>query len=121
MSQSNTLVADPSTSAPHLLPMMSLDTTGSSVYFKITLAFALNAAFNVSIDTSLFKFRVKSTHEPSTTGTLKATPSSLPSNDGITFPTADAAPVDVGIILLTAALPLLDERAHHHHLAHRAI
>lgn len=57
--------------------------------------------------TSIFKFNVKSTHEPSTTGTLNAKPSSFPSKLGSTLPTADAAPVDVGIILFTAALPLL--------------
>ena len=57
--------------------------------------------------TSIFKFNVKSTHEPSTTGTLNAKPSSFPSKLGSTLPTADAAPVYVGIILFTAALPLL--------------
>ena len=37
-----------------------------------------------------------------------ALPSSLPFKLGITFPMALAAPVEVGIILAAAALPLLD-------------
>ena len=41
----------------------------------------------------------------STVGTLNAIPVNFPFNDGITFPTAFAAPVDDGIIFADAALP----------------
>jgi len=40
-------------------------------------------------------------------GTLKAIPVNLPLRDGITLPTAFAAPVDDGMILAPAALPAL--------------
>ena len=40
-------------------------------------------------------------------GILKAIPVSLPLSSGITFPTAIAAPVDEGIILLSEDLPSL--------------
>ena len=45
---------------------------------------------------------VKSTSEPSGTGTRIAMPSNLPSSSGITCPIALAAPVDVGTMLVAA-------------------
>src|SRR5690606_9377736 len=48
---------------------------------------------------------VKSTTETSVVGTRKAIPVSLPFSSGITLVTATAAPVVVGIILLSALLP----------------
>ena len=44
--------------------------------------------------------------ETSATGTRKDIPVSFPFKSGITFPTAFAAPVDEGIMLKHAALPL---------------
>ena len=54
---------------------------------------------------------VKSTTETFTVGTLKAIPVSLPFNDGITRPTAFAAPVELGMILSPPALPSLQSLA----------
>ena len=50
---------------------------------------------------------VKSTTETLVVGTLKAIPVNFPLRDGITLPTALAAPVDDGITLHPAALPAL--------------
>jgi len=50
---------------------------------------------------------VKSTTETLVVGTLKAIPVNFPLRDGITFPTALAAPVEDGITLHPAALPAL--------------
>ena len=41
---------------------------------------------------------VKSTTDTSGVGTLKAMPVNFPDNDGMTFPTAFAAPVEDGIM-----------------------
>jgi glyceraldehyde 3-phosphate dehydrogenase len=49
-------------------------------------------------DVSFFVIHTKSVMEPQATGTLKAIPSNLPFKLGKTLPTADAAPVLVGII-----------------------
>lgn len=50
---------------------------------------------------------VKSTTETLIVGTLKAIPVNFPFNSGKTSPTALAAPVDDGIMLVEAALPAL--------------
>jgi len=50
---------------------------------------------------------VKSTTETFIVGTLKAIPVNFPYNSGNTSPTALAAPVDDGIMLVDAALPAL--------------
>lgn len=52
--------------------------------------------------------RVKSTTEPSDTGTLRALPSILPFRLGNTNPIAEAAPVEEGTIFVAHALPRLD-------------
>lgn len=57
--------------------------------------------------TSVYNLTVKSTTETLVTGTLNAIPVNFPFNDGITFPTAFAAPVEDGIMLHPAALPAL--------------
>ena len=54
-----------------------------------------------------FNSNVTSINEPSLTGTLNDIPSILPSNEGITLPIADAAPVEVGTIFWAHALPRL--------------
>ena len=51
--------------------------------------------------------QVRSTTDTSSVGTLNDIPVSFPNKDGITFPTALAAPVDEGIIFPEAALPAL--------------
>ena len=48
---------------------------------------------------------MRSTTDTLGVGTLKAMPVSFPFNDGMTFPTALAAPVEAGITLAPAALP----------------
>jgi len=50
---------------------------------------------------------VKSTTETLMVGTLKAIPVSFPFNSGKTNPTALAAPVVLGMMLVLAALPAL--------------
>ena len=49
--------------------------------------------------------QVRSTTDTSGTGTRNAIPVSLPFNSGITFPTALAAPVDEGMMLVPAVRP----------------
>ena len=73
--------------------------------------------YNVSSSGVIFKFmksletktnsEVKSTKEPSLTGTLIAPPLSLPESSGITLPIAVAAPVELGTIFIAQALPRL--------------
>ena len=59
------------------------------------------------INTSFwFNSKNKSTTEPSGIGTLEAIPSNFPFKCGNTFPTALAAPVEVGMIFSAAALLL---------------
>jgi hypothetical protein len=60
-----------------------------------------------SLVTSFFKVKVKSTKDPSFTGTLIAPPCNFPFNSGITRCNAFAAPVLVGIMFVALALPLL--------------
>lgn len=50
---------------------------------------------------------VKSTTDTFATGTRKAIPVNLPLSDGITLPTAFAAPVAAGIMFWAAPLPSL--------------
>ena len=57
--------------------------------------------------TSVYSLTVRSTTDTLVVGTLKAIPVNLPLRDGITLPTAFAAPVDDGMILAPAALPAL--------------
>jgi len=68
-----------------------------------SLIAALISSFVASVD----KLHTKSVQDPSGVGTLSAIPSSFPLSAGITFPTAFAAPVDVGTIFAAADLPLL--------------
>ena len=63
--------------------------------------------FNSAELVEVFTSHTKSTIEPQLTGTLKAIPSNLPFNFGNTLPTADAAPVLVGMIALVAERALL--------------
>ena len=71
---------------------------------KPFFAAASNLSFNSSIEKSFSAAKVKSNSETFETGTLTASPSSLPLNSGKTSPTAEAAPVFVGIIDKLAAL-----------------
>ncbi len=88
--------------------MMSVDTSGSSEYWRIpargpSAAAASTAAFTSSTVTSRDSWTTRSTVEPSGTGTRIAMPSSLPSSSGRTLPTALAAPVVVGMMFSVAA------------------
>ena len=56
---------------------------------------------------SFESFTVRSTAETSKVGTLNAIPVSFPLRLGITFPTAFAAPVELGMMFPEAALPAL--------------
>ena len=89
----------------------SEDTTGSSVYSTIPFNSFSDALFTAAHISSyvvgLSRLHVKSTTETSTVGTLNAIPVNFPFNDGITFPTAFAAPVDDGIMFADAARPPL--------------
>ena len=87
---------------------MSLETSGSSVYWRMPViepvsAAAAKAAFTSSRVTSRSSTATRSVADPSGTGTRIEMPSSLPSSSGITRPIALAAPVVVGITLMAAA------------------
>jgi len=89
------------------LPMMSVDTSGSSVYWRIPSKPPLSATsrkrpLTSSTVTSFARCTVRSTREPSGTGARMATPSTFPFNSGMTRPMARAAPVEVGMRLIAA-------------------
>ena len=88
-------------------PIMSELTIGSSVYSKTPFIFPSAADFIAALTSSAVtdfpNVATKSTIEPSGTGTRRAKPLSLPSSSGITFPTARAAPVVVGMMFIAAA------------------
>src|SRR5215467_6748381 len=90
-------------------PIKSEDTTSSSVYPIIPFMEPSEAAFKTVLISSylagLAKRHVKSTTETFTVGTRNAIPVNLPSRSGITLPTALAAPVLDGMILVAAARP----------------
>ena len=78
------------------LPTTSEETIGSVPYSSMPArgpaAAVLMASFTPSTVTGLENVQVKSTREPSGTGTLTAKPSSFPFSSGITSPMAAAAP-----------------------------
>src|SRR3989304_9167295 len=92
------------------LPIISDDTIGSSQYSRIPSSAPWDASFMALFTSSLvtlfFNVATRSVMEPSTTGTLRAIPSSLPLSSGITSPIAFAAPVVVGMMLTAALLAL---------------
>src|SRR5690625_1502071 len=104
---SKTIVERPSTIEEYVEPTISLETIGSSVYSKIPFkspsAALRKASFTSSAVTFFSNSTTKSVMEPSGIGTRIAIPFNLPSNSGKTFPTAFAAPVEVGIIFSAAA------------------
>lgn len=71
------------------------------------LAEFLMVAHKSLYETPLANLTVKSTTETLMVGTLKAIPVSFPFNSGKTNPTALAAPVVDGMMLVEAALPAL--------------
>ena len=92
--------------------MISVETTGRVEYCNTCCkgpesAAALTASFTSSTETSFSNLTLRSTTDPSGTGTLIAMPSSFPLSSGNTFPTARAAPVVVGITFSAAARLLL--------------
>ena len=90
---------------------MSLDTIGSSIYFRISFNSPSEASLNFSFTSSrLVSFSTNtfiSIIDPSGTGTLIANASKRPLSSGYISKIAFAAPVDVGTILTAAALALL--------------
>ena len=86
---------------------MSVDTIGSSVYWRIPFigpsAACLTTALISSLEAAVFSSTVRSVAEPVGTGTRMAYPSSLPFKCGRTRAIAFAAPVLVGIMFIAAA------------------
>merc|ERR550537_223866 len=93
----------------YLLPMKSVLTTSSAVQLRTPFMdvsdASLMAATISSMVASFSNLHVRSTTETSGVGTRKAMPVSLPLREGITFPTALAAPVEEGMILAEAQRP----------------
>src|SRR5215472_4119347 len=93
----------------HGSPIMSDETTSSSVYAMMPFIGPSEAAFTVALISSyladLANRHVRSTTETFTVGTRNAIPVNLPSSSGITLPTAWAAPVLEGMIFVEAARP----------------
>ena len=92
-----------------MIPIISEETKGSSVYPKDALDCAFIAAFIDSGVTSslLLTVATKIVVDPVGTGTLCADPINFPFNYGIANPIAFAAPVEFGTILTAAARALL--------------
>jgi len=88
---------------------MSEETSGTSLYSTIEesgpSAASLTAALTSSAEGAVFIRQVRSTIDPSGTGTRIAIPSSRPARFGRTLPTARAAPVVVGMMFSAAARP----------------
>merc|ERR550537_2036721 len=93
----------------NLQPMKSVLTTSSSVQLKIPFMepsdSALIAATISSMVASFSSLHVRSTTDTSGVGTRKAMPVSLPLSDGMTLPTALAAPVEAGMMFSLAQRP----------------
>src|SRR5215468_6271066 len=93
----------------HDSPMMSVETTSSSVYATMPFIGPSEASFIAALISSyladLANRQVKSTTDTFTVGTRNAIPVNLPLRSGITLPTALAAPVLEGMILVPAARP----------------
>merc|ERR1719235_1228937 len=98
-----------STIDENLQLMKSVLTTSSSVWDRMPAigpaAASLMAATISSMDASFSSLHVRSTTDTSGVGTRKAMPVSLPFKDGITFPTAFAAPVADGMMFCDAQRP----------------
>merc|ERR1719254_238402 len=101
--------ASASKTVEHVSPMKSDETTWSSVYPTIPLAYVSEASFTSALMASYVvgfsSMHVRSTTDTSTVGTRKAMPVSLPFMTGYAFATALAAPVEDGMILADAARP----------------
>jgi hypothetical protein len=87
---------------------MSVETIGSSVYWRIPSrsplsAFERKSSLTSSAVVSLPTRTARSTIEPVGTGARMDIPSTLPFSSGITTPIALAAPVEVGTRLSAAA------------------
>merc|ERR1711924_462112 len=90
-------------------PMKSVLTTSSSVYERMPFIgpseASLIAATISSMEASFSSLHVRSTTDTSGVGTRKAMPVSLPLSDGMTLPTAFAAPVADGMMFCEAQRP----------------
>ena len=107
----STLVNSLSIIEDSFLPTISIETNGSELTDIIPCIDVLDADCSTlltsSTDVYLSVIHTKSVIEPQATGTRKAIPSNLPFKLGNTLPTADAAPVFVGIIEFIAERALL--------------
>src|SRR3989344_1966754 len=102
-SPSTTWVRGRSTIADSLLPIMSVETSGSSETAKIWgifLAASVKTLLTSSTEALFPKRNVKSEIDPIDTGTRNAIPSNFPFNSGIASVVEIAAPEVVGIILM---------------------
>merc|ERR1711966_385651 len=90
-------------------PTKSDDTTWSSVYPTMPLAYVSDASLTSALISSyvvgVSSSQVRSTTDTSTVGTRKAMPVSLPFMTGYALATALAAPVEEGMMLAEAARP----------------
>merc|ERR550537_1647848 len=93
----------------YLLPMKSVLTTSSAVQLKTPFMdvsdASLMAATISSMVASFSNLHVRSTTETSGVGTRKDMPVSTPLREGMTLPTALAAPVPEGMMLKQAPRP----------------
>ena len=91
-------------------PMKSELTTGSSVYrtrpSNSSSAASLTAALISSIDVARLRTHVRSKRDTSATGTRRANPVSLPLREGMILPRELAAPLLVGMMLVSPLRPL---------------
>ena len=97
-----TLVKEASIIAEALLWLKSIETSFSSVTFKIFFKYVLDALmnylFNLSVEIFFLTLNTNSINETFGVGTRIAIPSIFPLRDGIISPIAFDAPVDVGTI-----------------------
>merc|ERR1719253_1077386 len=116
-----------STIDENLQPGKSVLTTSSSVWDRMPFigpaAASLMAATISSMDASFSSLQVRSTTDTSGVGTRKAMPVSLPFRDGMTLPTALAAPVAAGMMFSDARRPVHRElvRGHRVDRRHKAL
>src|SRR3989344_1096488 len=109
-SPSTTFVKPRSTTAPYGSPIISVETTWSSVTFtdfdqRGSSAARRNTSFISAAVVFWERSAVIITQDPVMTGTRIAIPSKIPSSSGMTLMTDSAAPVEEGTMFTAAARP----------------
>src|SRR3989344_734307 len=107
---STTRVMERSAMEAYRAPIISLDTSSSSVaanmpFQRRSVAAFLKMSFTSSAVVGRFAIKVTSAIDPAATGTRSEMPSNFPERDGYALVTAIAAPVEVGTMFCAAALP----------------